>query len=140
MDDRVRSYTGDINVADLPLSDDRGRYNRRITAATPFAFTGPARGSDLLKTSADPEGTTPLGTLNNCAGGVTPWGTVLSGEENVDQYFSAAAGFPARYAASYARYGFTAERSRRGWEDVDPRFDLTREPTEGHRFGWCFSR
>ena len=118
------------------LSDDRGRYNRRITAATPFAFTGPARRSDLLKTSADPEGTTPLGTLNNCAGGVTPWGTVLSGEENFDQYFGAAGGFPSRYAANYARYGFTAERSRRGWEDVDPRFDLTREPAEGHRFGW----
>ena len=88
------------------LSDARGGYNRRITGATPFAFTGPARGSDLVKTSVDPAGTTPVGTLNNCAGGVTPWGTVLSGEENIDQYFGAAAGFPAPYAASYDRYGF----------------------------------
>ena len=118
------------------LSNSPREYNRRITAATPFEFTGPARGSDLLKTSVDPAGTTPLGTLSNCAGEVTPWGTVLSGEENVDVYFGAAAGFPAPYAASYARYGFAAERSRRGWEDVDPRFDLTAEPTEGHRFGW----
>ena len=118
------------------LSDDRGSYNRRITGATPFAFTGPARGSDLLKTSVDPAGTTPLGTLSNCSGSVTPWGTVLSGEENFDTYFSAAGGFPAPYAASYERYGFAADRSRRGWEDVDPRFDLTKEPTEGHRFGW----
>jgi len=118
------------------LSADRTTYNRRITAATPFSFTGPARGSDLLKTSVDPAGTTPLGTFNNCAGGVTPWGTVLSGEENFNQYFGAATGFPEQYADSYERYGFLAERSERGWEDVDPRFDLTKEPTEGHRFGW----
>jgi len=118
------------------LAKDRGSYNRRITAATPFAFTGPARGSELLKTSVDPAGRTPLGTFNNCAGGVTPWGTVLSGEENINQYFGAATGLPEPYAASYERYGFLAERSERGWEDVDPRFDLTKEPTEGHRFGW----
>ncbi len=82
------------------LSEDRGRYNRRIIATTPFAFTGPARGSDLLKTAVDPAGTTPLGTLSNCAGEVTPWGTVLLGEENVDVYFSAAGGFPAPYYSS----------------------------------------
>ena len=109
----------------------RRDYNRRITAATPFEFTGPARGSDLLKTSVDPAGTTPLGTLSNCAGGVTPWGTVLSGEENVDQYFGAAAGLPALYAASYDRYGFAAERSRAWMGGRRPAFRPDRRTHRG---------
>ncbi len=89
-----------------------------------------------MRTSADPEGRTVLGTLNNCSGGVTPWGTVLSGEENIDQYFEASSGtLPARYAESYERYGFQAEPER-GWGSVDERFDLSKEPHEAFRFGW----
>ncbi|MGZ8750896.1 MAG: PhoX family protein, partial [Pseudonocardia sp.] len=110
-------------------------YNRRVTASTPFVVDGPAAGHARLRTTADPRGRTVLGTLNNCAGGTTPWGTVLSGEENFNQYFDTSGALDPRYTASYARYGITGTGSR-GWSEVDPRFDLSREPHEPFRFGW----
>jgi secreted PhoX family phosphatase len=110
--------------------------NRRVTAHTPFEVTGPAAGSDLMKTTADPAGKTVLGTLNNCAGGVTPWQTTLHGEENFHQYFDNAAAMPAEYVAWHARYGMTPTTVTRGWSAVDPRFDLAANPHEPFRFGW----
>lgn len=111
------------------------RHNRRITIDTPFEMTGPAAGDARLRTAADPSGTRVLGTLNNCAGGTTPWGTVLSGEENFNQYFDTSAGIPAEHAASFARYGIV-EGPGRAWSSVDRRFDLSTEPHEAYRFGW----
>ncbi|WP_139978343.1 PhoX family protein [Nocardioides litoris] len=110
--------------------------NRRLHIGTTFVVDGPAAGDPRLRTSADPSGTKVLGTLNNCAGGTTPWGTVLSGEENFNQYFDKGAGaLDSRYAAAYARYGITGSGTK-GWSTVDPRFDLSKEPHEPHRFGW----
>ena len=117
------------------VSAARARLNRRITAHTRIRLDGPAAGDVRLRTSGDHTGTVVRGTLNNCAGGLTPWGTVLSGEENFNQYFDASGDLDERYAESYSRYGITGAGSR-GWSSVEPRFDLTEEPHEPFRFGW----
>ncbi|MGY1455393.1 PhoX family protein [Streptomyces sp. SS8] len=115
----------------------RHHLNRRFTTSSEFRLTGPAAGSDLLKTSADPTGTRVLGTLNNCAGGTTPWGTALSGEENFNQYFANAASVAdPEVKARLRRYGMSGGASGRKWERFDDRFDLTKEPNEANRFGW----
>ena len=100
-------------------------FNRRITAATEIQISGPARGNDLLVTKFSADGTKTRGTLNNCGTGKTPWGTLLTGEENwVGYYFRAANDIALRTAkdnASLARYGrsvtaVAAAASRYGWE------------------------
>ncbi|KFG10192.1 PhoX family protein [Streptomyces scabiei] len=108
----------------------RHQLNRRVTATTEFRLTGPAAGSALLKTSADPTGTKVLGTLNNCSGGTTPWGTTLHGEENFNQYFANSSRITDK------RYGIGTGASERKWERFDKRFDVAQEPNEVHRFGY----
>lgn len=123
-----------------------GSCNRRITASTPMAITGPAAGHPLLRTEADPSGRRVLGMLANCGGGKTPWGTMLTGEENIDAYFAnydrlleRAHREPALapVAAAHARLPLPAGQSNRAWELVDARFDAARHPSEALRFGWC---
>ena len=58
------------------------KYNRRIYGDRPdLPFTGPLVGAPGIGTSAH-------GSLGNCSGGVTPWGTAISCEENYDGYGS----------------------------------------------------
>jgi secreted PhoX family phosphatase len=110
-------------------------YNRRLSMrGTVFRVAGPAAGHARLKTSADPTGTRVIGTLNNCAGGFTPWGTVLSGEENFNGYFRGDRNRTAE-ARNYARYGVQPFRNA-PWGAHDARFDMDREPNEPNRFGW----
>ncbi|MEU5810351.1 PhoX family phosphatase [Streptomyces sp. NPDC047718] len=116
---------------------NRHQLNRRLHTTSEFRIAGPAAGSALLKTSADPSGTKVLGTLNNCAGGTTPWGTTLHGEENFNQYFANGGSVtePVQ-AARLKRYGITGAASERKWERFDKRFDVAQEPNESNRFGW----
>ena len=111
-----------------------GANNRRITAATEMQLTGPAAGHDRLKTNADPTGTKVLGTLNNCAGGVTPWGTYIMAEENFHGYFSGE--LPANHPeiANYERLG--VPEGSYEWANFYDRFDVSKEPNEPNRFGY----
>jgi len=76
-------------------------HNRRITPFTPVQFTGPAArhpwviAAARAVNAAEPDrsgGRAQLdavrcGTAANCAGGLTPWGTYLTAEENFDGLF-----------------------------------------------------
>ncbi|MEU1972335.1 PhoX family phosphatase [Microbacterium sp. NPDC019599] len=111
-----------------------GRRNRRITVETVFELTGPAAGAASVKTEGDPEGRWVRGTLGNCAGGTTPWGTILSGEENFNGYFAWAADTPEQ-----KRYQSTSSTTTStGWEAYDPRFDAHNPGyvNEPNRFGY----
>ncbi len=110
------------------------RYTRRITASTAIELTGPAAGSNRLKTSADPTGRRVLGTINNCAGGRTPWGTVLIAEENIHKYFAGKPGVGAE-TGNHKRMGIKG-RPDLGWGKYQDRFDVSKEPNEPNRFGW----
>ncbi len=128
------------SVIEIALVDGRwsvvadSLYTRRITAHTPMAMSGPAAGHDLVKTSGDPTGRLVLGTLNNCAGGITPWGTYLMAEENFNGYFLGEAPGDARAAEAFARYGVPGGWYQ--WGRFEDRFNVAREPNEPNRFGW----
>ncbi len=115
------------------------QYNRRLTGTTPMTISGPAADHEWLKTGADPTGKDIRGTLNNCAAGKTPWGTVITAEENFHQYFANLDGLPDDdpRKAVHKRYGIPAEASERVWEKYHDRFDATKEPNESFRHGWA---
>ena len=94
--------------------------NRRITAATPMAIAGPARGHALLRTRHSPDGTQTRGTLNNCANGVTPWGTYLTCEENWAGYFrnTDRADGQSKLPREHARYGVPTSEARYNWDQA----------------------
>ena len=74
-------------------------HNRRLTGQTkiPIISERPIMGSKVA-----------VGTFGNCAGGITPWGTVLTAEENTDDFYGTAV-----YDEKGKR---TIEESVFGWE------------------------
>ncbi|MDQ3308722.1 MAG: PhoX family phosphatase [Gemmatimonadota bacterium] len=97
--------------------DGRWRFardgrNRRVTSYTPCRLTGPVAGSPGVFGA-----TGVIGSAGNCSGGVTPWGTVLSCEENVDEYAAPLEGPGFGYGWEQATY----VREHQGWVvEVDP--------------------
>ncbi len=139
--EKVRKAQAAHGVSVCEVTNKAGRWEvvrpspwaRRITARTPIVFGGPAAGHPLLRTAADGAGRRVLGTLNNCASGITPWGTYLTCEENFIFYFKG----PDQPDAHQRRWGL-----RKGdpvgyrWHEHDERFDASRHPNEPNRFGW----
>lgn len=122
-------------------------YNRRFTATTPMALTGPVAGTARVKTPEDPTGTRVLGTFANCAGGTTPWGTVLTAEENIQNMFRGDRATLAKTAPGEVRnhaamdVGFDSTKGGKdapeyGWHRLDARFDIEKNPQEFNRFGY----
>jgi secreted PhoX family phosphatase len=110
--------------------------NRRITGNTRIRLGGPLAGSDLVRTSADPEGRWVEGMFNNCGGGITPWGTILTAEENFDQYFANFAQLTDLVKKALQTLPPPGGASSRKWERFDSRFDVALEPNEYARFGF----
>jgi len=121
-------------------------YNRRLTGYTPIAISGPCAGDDAMKTRDDPSGREVLGTLNNCAMGVTPWDTYLIAEENWKNYFVNRDPIDHARRREHYRYGIAAGPNSHynHWESADPRFNATPQDNhpyggyvnEPNRFGW----
>ena len=127
-------------------------YGRRITANTKCRVSGPAAGHALMKaneytigdngsvaTGKQLDGFTAYGTINNCAHGITPWGTYLTCEENWNGNFGATAALPGTATEAgklYNRYGVVAAGFGYQWHTTDPRFDLAVNPNETNLFGW----
>ena len=112
-----------------------GPYSQRIHADTPIRLAGPAAGHPRLRTTGDPGGMEVLGTFNNCGGGTTPWGTVLSAEEHFQSYFAGSAGETGEENTNHLRYR-VGSRPAYDWFRTQSRFDITRHPHEPNRFGW----
>tara|TARA_R110002049_G_scaffold300752_1_gene491899 strand:+ start:64653 stop:66683 length:2031 start_codon:yes stop_codon:yes gene_type:complete len=114
---------------------DGSKYARRISALdTEMVITGAVAGHDRLKTSSDPTGTRVIGTLNNCAGGKTPWGTILIAEENFNGYFGGDIS-KTNEERNYKRLGISTD-SWYSWVKYFDRFNVEKEPNEPNKFGW----
>jgi secreted PhoX family phosphatase len=104
-----------------------------------------ADGAGLVRVRRRAEASTPLLGFQNCAHGVTPWGTYLTCEENFNGYFVNVSGDIEGVAdatqklsllKSQNRYGITKTGFGYRWHEHDARFDAARHPHEPHRFGW----
>jgi secreted PhoX family phosphatase len=99
-------------------------YNRRLTAQTPIKLNWdtPIEGKDTV-----------FGTLANCSGGITPWNTFITCEENYDGFFGETVydenNQPSKKPSGYgweAFYNYPPEHY--GWVvEIDPKTGLAQK-------------
>lgn len=146
----IEQRNGDWRVRTSARSDQA--INRRITPFSPVVFSGPAAqhrwiaAASIKVNEAEPgaPGTVRCGTLANCSGGRTPWGTYLSSEENFDGFFAltdaaaeplAAARADAAWLYDVGRFG-TPLFSRAGLAVAPRQFDVSHNPHGPSLYGW----
>lgn len=111
-------------------------FNRRITPKTRMQFSGPASSHKRLVTAFSKNGIQALGTFGNCAGCITPWGTVLTAEENIQAYFMGDAKKTNEYE-NYKRFGLRGTKSAYSfWGKFHSHWDLNQHPQAGLHAGW----
>lgn len=96
-------------------------FNRRITPNTPMQINGPVAGQAWMKTKYSQDGIQARGTINNCANGVTRWGTLLTCEENWAGYFRRSGDDALRTpqeVVALRRYGVTSSSGNYAWSSV----------------------
>ena len=74
--------------------------------------------------------------LNNCAGGVTPWGTWLTCEENFNGYFWGKAAAEAMPRSASTASATACPASGTPGASSTTASTSTKEPNEPNRFGW----
>lgn len=110
---RIKKENGKWNIV------HNDPHNRRITAQTPIAFNWdfPIKGKTMA-----------IGSLANCSGGITPWNTILTCEENYDNFWGEtvydANNLPTKKTSDYygwdSFYNYPPEHY--GWVvEVDPK-------------------
>ncbi len=128
-------------------SFDPAAENQRYDASsrTQFRMTGPYAGSVRDHEDSDPMRPLPpgviAGTMANCAGGVTPWGTVIASEENTQYFYGDAEPVWDRNAQLAAGVGFDAGEPIRLATTGDPSANMGGHDAAGELhsptyYGW----
>ncbi len=138
--EKVRKMQATVGVSVLEVKLAAGNwqivrpsnYARRVHGLTATRLSGPAAGTDLMRSQLDPTGHVAIGTMANCGMGTTPWGTYLTCEEYINSYFSTKGAtltpmqkrYQIRPTTVYAHPNF------------DARYDASKHPQEFHKVGW----
>jgi hypothetical protein len=108
---------------------DTPSVNRRVSGWTICKLSGPAAGHPAMFGATEVQG-----SVGNCGGGYTPWGTALSGEENTDGY-----GVPAEQTGYGWGKSGTDDRyfvkEHHGWIVEIDVFDKSRPPVKHTALG-----
>lgn len=142
-----------VGVSVVNIRRDEQRQWRReggfkVDGNTLIDIGGPARGHKAMRTPGElfckeeHEGTATHGTFANCSSGWTPWGTYLTCEENIQDFFKRADSNQSEGEKAYGLpnlYGIPKGwHTRYGWDQHDKRYDIDREDARNNfnRYGW----